>query len=47
LRSIDDNDVNKLMAEVPPARMTKICREFTLRLLTENQRRLLEGRFDE
>jgi hypothetical protein len=42
LRAIADNDIEQLLKEVPPRRMSKICREFTLRLLNENRNRLLE-----
>ena len=43
LRKIDENQVAQRMAEVPDNRMSSVCREFTRRLLLENQKRLLEG----
>lgn len=47
LRVIEVNDIKEMLAEVPPARMSRVGREFTLRLLSENQKRMLEGRLDE
>jgi hypothetical protein len=43
LRSIGEDDVARLVAEVPDGRMSAVCREFTQRLLQENKKRLLEG----
>lgn len=42
LNAIKHNAVGEILAQVPPHRMTPICRDFTLRLLNENRRRLLE-----
>ena len=42
LRAVAYNEVDQLLKEVPPSRMSKICREFTQQLLNQNQRRLLE-----
>lgn len=47
LRAIDEDEVDGLLAEVPPQRMSKICRQFTQRLLNENQQRLLKEGIDE
>ncbi|HKQ49911.1 MAG TPA: phosphatidylinositol kinase [Phycisphaerae bacterium] len=41
LASIDQSIIRRLLAEVPPNRMSKVCRDFTASLLVENQRRLL------
>jgi hypothetical protein len=46
LRLIDEKDLEKLMAEVPPQRMSRICRQFTLQLLNENKKRLLGEAMD-
>ena len=35
--------VNAVLAEIPPQRMSPVTREFTLKLLMTNQRRLTEG----
>lgn len=43
LREIDENEVQRLLDEVPPNRLSKIGRDFTLQLLAENRRRLLHG----
>src|SRR5690606_32854001 len=43
LRAIDEDQVRRLLAEVPPQRLSKIGRDFTLRLLMENRERLLQG----
>ena len=43
LRAIGEDDVARLVAEVPAGRMSAVCREFTQRLLQENKKRLLEG----
>lgn len=43
LRAIDEDQVRRLLAAVPPQRLSKIGRDFTLRLLMENRERLLKG----
>lgn len=43
LGEIGQNGVDAILAEVPPQRMSPVTREFTLELLTINQRRLLES----
>jgi hypothetical protein len=43
LAEITDVAVNAILAEVPPQRMSPVTREFTLKLLMTNQRRLLEN----
>jgi len=43
LAEIDQIAVDAVLAEIPPHRMSPITREFTLKLLMINQRRLLEG----
>ena len=43
LRGVDAGAIERLLAEVPPSRMSQVCRDFTLALLLENQRRLLAG----
>ena len=43
LSEIAQNAVDAILAEVPPQRMSPVTREFTLELLTINQRRLLES----
>jgi hypothetical protein len=43
LGEIRQDAVDAVLAEIPPQRMSPIAREFTLELLTINQRRLLEG----
>lgn len=43
LRLIPGADVANLLAEVPPHRLSPVGRDFTLRLLTENRRRILDG----
>jgi hypothetical protein len=43
LNGINEAAVWQVIAEVPPHRMTSITREFTVRLLLENQRRVLAG----
>ena len=42
LAKIPDAKVGELVAMVPNHRMTDVCKEFTLQLLIENRRRLLE-----
>jgi hypothetical protein len=43
LRRIGEDRVQGLLEEVPPNRLSKIGRDFTLRLLVENRLRLLNG----
>jgi hypothetical protein len=43
LNEVRQNAVDAILAEVPPQRMSPVTREFTLELLTINQRRLLEN----
>lgn len=43
LAKIDQIAVDAILAEIPPQRMSPVTREFTLKLLMTNQRRLLEG----
>jgi hypothetical protein len=43
LSRISRDDMDRILAEVPPQRMSPITRQFTLELLTVNHRRLLEG----
>jgi len=41
LAAIDSPTVQAVLEEVPPNRMTAVCREFTMALLAENRRRIL------
>lgn len=43
LKGIADDEVRRVIDEVPPERMSAICREFTLYLLRENRARILNG----
>ncbi len=43
LASVDQDAIWQVLSEVPNKRMTRITKEFTVELLVENQRRLLEG----
>jgi hypothetical protein len=43
LRLIAEPDIQTLLAEVPPNRMSSIGRDFTSRLLNENRQRMLDG----
>jgi len=43
LDEIKDKEAGEVMSSVPPDRMTDLCRTFTLKVLEENRRRLLEG----
>jgi len=43
LAGIRQDEVDAILAEVPPQRMSPVTRQFTLELLTINQRRLLES----
>jgi len=42
LKAIDPSEIVGILDEIPDQRMTEIAREFTLELLTTNQKRLLE-----
>jgi hypothetical protein len=42
LRCIDSTAVQRVLDEAPPHRMSQLCRQFTLELLMENQRRLVD-----
>lgn len=43
LRQINEEAVEMLLREIPPHRMSIVCRQFTLELLKENQKRLVTG----
>ena len=43
LEAINEQEAREVISAVPPDRMTDLCRTFTLKLLEENRRRLLEG----
>jgi len=43
LRQLNEQAVDQLLKEIPPHRMTTVCRQFTMELLTENQKRLVHG----
>jgi hypothetical protein len=43
LQAIDDAMIGALLAQVPPQRMSKVCRDFTRGLLQVNRQRLLGG----
>ena len=43
LGTIDSDTIDAILAEVPPDRMSPVTRQFTLKLLTINQGRLLES----
>jgi hypothetical protein len=43
LAQISQIAVDAILAEIPPQRMSPVTREFTLKLLMINQRRLLES----
>lgn len=42
LLAVNPVDVSSILERVPPERMSPVCKEFTLALLDENRRRLLE-----
>lgn len=44
LRLVDEGAVARVLAEVPPDRLSAVGREFTLQLLLENQKRILAPR---
>lgn len=41
LRQVDEQAVAAVLDQVPPDRLSAVCREFTLHLLLENQKRIL------
>ena len=41
LESIDNTQVHALLVQIPPSRMSNVCRKFTLELLKENRKRVL------
>ncbi len=43
LRQINEQVVEHLLREIPSNRMTAVCRQFTMGLLKENQKRLVSG----
>ena len=47
LHSVDEMTMARVLAQIPPDRISAIGREFTLQLLAENRRRLLANRPDE
>lgn len=42
LDSLEESEIARILDEVPRSRMTQVCRDFTLELLSENRRRLLD-----
>jgi len=42
LAGVNGDQVNRLIAQVPPKRMTPVCRAFTARLLEVNRQRILD-----
>jgi hypothetical protein len=42
LLAVKASDISSILERVPPERMSPVCKEFTLALLNENRRRLLE-----
>jgi len=42
LLAVNPSNVSSILERVPSDRMSPVCKEFTLALLNENQRRLLE-----
>ena len=44
LAEIDSDAIQAVLGEVPPDRMSAVCRDFTKRLLEENQKRILADR---
>ncbi len=44
LLAVNSAEVSSILERVPSERMSPVCREFTLTLLNENRRRLLESR---
>jgi hypothetical protein len=43
LRQVSESAIREIVRNVPPQRMSGICQEFTVRLLVENQARILTG----
>lgn len=43
LSEVDSTTIEEILRQVPPHRMSKICRQFTFELLTENQRALVDS----
>lgn len=43
LEQISEQAVEHLLREIPSRRMTEVCRQFTMELLKENQKRLVKG----
>lgn len=43
LGQITEQTIEQLLREIPPHRMSAVCRQFTMELLTENQKRLVGG----
>jgi len=43
LRAVTRDVIKEVITKVPENRMTEVCRDFTLELLLENQRRILAG----
>ncbi|MBN8597430.1 MAG: hypothetical protein J0L78_07120 [Planctomycetes bacterium] len=43
LRAIDQSVMEGVLDRVPPDRLSRVCRDFTLRLLLENQKRILDA----
>lgn len=41
LKAIDDTAISKLLGSIPPSRMSNICRDFTRRLLEENEKHII------
>jgi hypothetical protein len=46
LRAVSQVALETIMNQVPPSRMSSVCREFTVQLLLENQRRLVTGEIE-
>lgn len=43
LEAVQDSEVQDLLQQIPERRISDVCRQFTMRLLQENRRRLLTG----
>jgi hypothetical protein len=43
MRQINEQAVEQLLRGIPPHRMSEVCRQFTMELLKENQKRLVSG----
>jgi hypothetical protein len=43
LQAVPPASILAVVDQVPPSRMSVVCREFTLEMLRENQRRLVAG----